>query len=972
MTNLINNEHDNFYFNNDSQCNYYTTQNLGNILLSDCTLNIIHINIRSTSKNLDELLLILEKFSIQFDVIVITETWLKSVNDWTDVEGYDAYHSIRENKNGGGVTILVNNDLCSENLTTLTCNNDCHESVGISLDTENDKFVIIGTYRPPSSLLNRFNTEYFEYLSRADSRRNLIILGDFNVDTLNVNRSLDVLTFIDNFKCEHLQSLINLPTRKTHHSETCLDHIYVNTINTCPSGVIELAVSDHHAVFCSIPYSSRNNNTNLKAIKFRDHSDRNIFKFREDLINKLNNFHNLEVLSIHDQFEIFNDILFKLYDKNFPIKTKNISNKRNQNPWITNALLNRINEKHRLFRLWKDNPDLFDVYKNYRNNLSNEIQRAKRTYFVNKFNNHENPKATWKSIGKILKPNIEKKKIKLSINNSEITDDKLISNTFNEYFSSVASKLASKIPHANTDPISYVNPLTNSFVFLETDYNEINKTIQSFPSKRSHKSDIPSFIYKQISDIISPIFASLINSSVASGVFPNFMKIARVIPLHKSGSKSDVSNYRPISTLPFLSKVYERIIHKRLLNFFLKYNVLYNDQYGFLPQHDSTQAILKFTDQCYSCLNKGHYLASVFLDFSKAFDTVVHSILCKKLEKYGIRGNMNKWFQSYLKDRTQFVEVNGVPSRPSTISCSVPQGSILGPLCFLIYINDMHKSSTLNMVHFADDSTAFTTSPDLQNLTLNINSQLENISNWLCANKLSLNVTKSSFTIFTNKPVGVIPTIKIRNLPIAHVKSTKFLGINLDNKLNFGTHISSVCSKISKSLAVIRKLSRIVPLKVLKTLYTSLTVPHVIYGIEVWGSSNKTQIKRLINILNKCLKLITGSTQHGVSNIYHHNKLLDFNDLYKYFCLVRMYKYFRLGQHSHFSEVYSKYEVSHLRPTRFRLNKNLNIPQSRLSICKKSFVSQSIGFWNNIPLNIKECPTLKLFKYNLRLFYLQS
>ena len=209
----------------------------------------------------------------------------------------------------------------------------------------------------------------------------------------------------------------------------------------------------------------------MKAIKFRDHSDRNIFKFRKDLINKLNNFHYLEVLSIHDQFETFHDILFKLYDKNFPIKTKNISNKRNQNPWITNALLNRINEKHRLFRLWKDNPELFDVYKNYRNYLSNEIQRAKRNYFVNKFNNHENPKAMWKSIGKVLKPNIEKKKIKLSINKSEITEDKLISNTFNEYFSSIASKLASKIPHVNNDPISYVNPLPNSFVFLETDYN---------------------------------------------------------------------------------------------------------------------------------------------------------------------------------------------------------------------------------------------------------------------------------------------------------------------------------------------------------------------------------------------------------------------------------------------------------------------------------------------------------------------
>ena len=855
MVNIINNEYENRYFNNDSQCNYYSIENLNTISLNDHALNLVHINIRSAPKNLDEFFIIMETLALQFDIIIITETWLKSENDWIDVPGYNAFHTTRNSRLGGGATILASTNLSAENVPNLTCNNECHESVGINIKIEEQNFTIIGTYRPPSSLLNEFNIEYFSFLSRVNTRHTLIVMGDFNVDTLCETPSLDVQTFNDNFKAEHLQSLINLPTRITHHSETCIDHIYINTIQSCSSGVIELAVSDHNAVFCSVPLTTSNSD-NWKSIKFREHTTVNIQNYKDELKNELNNFHNLEILSISDQFEIFNDILHRLYFKNFPIKIKTVSTKRNKNPWITNSLLNRIRTKHQLYKSSRNNPELSDTYKNYRKSLCCDIQRAKNGYYINKFEN-QNVKQTWKSIGRILNPNKDKKKIKLQNESDILTDDATISRAFNEYFSSVANKLASTIPTVNTDPMSYIEPIPNSFVYFDTDQLEVNRIIQSFPSKQSHMNAIPSFIYKNISDIISPTFAKLINSSVVAGIFPDFMKKARVIPIYKAGSKSEVSNYRPISTLPFLSKVYERIMHNRLLKFFLKHNVLYEDQHGFLPTKSTTDAILKFTDHCYSSLNKGQYLTSVFLDFSKAFDTVVHSILCRKLEKYGIRGTSNKWFQSYLKNRTQFVEINDVQSPLSSINCSVPQGSILGPLCFLIYINDMHKCTNLNMVHFADDSTAFAMGSDLQRLTLNINTQLENIYTWLCANKLSLNISKSSFSIYTNKRVDTLPIIKISNLPITYVNNVKFLGIHIDNNLNFAKHISNICSKVAKSLAIIKKLSRLVPRKVLKTLYNSLIIPHIIYGIEVWGGSNKSQLKRLINILNKCLKILT-------------------------------------------------------------------------------------------------------------------
>ena len=341
-------------------------------------------------------------------------------------------------------------------------------------------------------------------------------------------------------------------------------------------------------------------------------------------------------------------------------------------------------------------------------------------------------------------------------------------------FFSVADKLASKTPPVNLDPLYNVQSVPNSFVYFETSEVEICIILNSFPSKQSHIETIPSFIFKSITDLISPILANLINISVTSGYFPTFMKTARVVPIYKSGFRNNKTNYRPISTLPFLSKVYERLMHNRLMDFCVIYNVLYDDQYAFRHSRSTTDAILKFNDICYASLNNENYLISVFLDFSRAFDTVVHIILCGKLEKCGVRGGINRWFRSYLTGRSQYVDVNGECSAPVAVTYSVPQGSILGPLCFLIYINDMYCCTNLNIIHFADDGTAFSVNPSLDAVVGNINNELFKLDNWLCANKLSLNVVKSSYAIYTNKPVNSFPPIKIRNVPLTHVNRVKF------------------------------------------------------------------------------------------------------------------------------------------------------------------------------------------------------
>jgi len=442
------------------------------------------------------------------------------------------------------------------------------------------------------------------------------------------------------------------------------------------------------------------------------------------------------------------------------------------------------------------------------------------------------------------------------------------------------------------------------------------------------------------------------------------MKKSRTVPIHKTGAKLNKCNYRPISTLPFLSKVYERLINSRILKFLNKFNVLYENQFGFLKHRSTTDAILSFTDNCYNCLNNSEYMINICIDFSRAFDTVDHDILCQKLEYCGFRGTMNRWFRSYLEGRSQVVDINGSISRPSSIRCSVPQGSILGPLCFLIYINDMNRCADLNFIHFADDSTVFAAASSLPVLVDRVNAGLVGIDTWLCANRLSLNISKSFFSIFTNRPIDRLPQLTIRNQSLTHVKSMKFLGILIDDRLSFSQQITSVCSKVSRSLAVIRKLSRMVPICVLRNLYLSLVYPHVTYGVEVWGSSSKTGLTRLRSLLVGCVGLVGGDGAGG--DVFGRLGLLSYDQVYRYFTLIRLYKYVKLDFSDYFSSKFLNCAVNHGILTRFSINHNLNLPIISKSVYRNSFFVNAIKFWNNLPAHIKNSSSVHIFKKHLR------
>ncbi len=368
----------------------------------------------------------------------------------------------------------------------------------------------------------------------------------------------------------------------------------------------------------------------------------------------------------------------------------------------------------------------------------------------------------------------DSKDFELLINDLPVSDSDILCKNFNDHFTAVAPSLRSTIPHVDFNPMSYVKTVNNTFAWYDVNNVEVLNTINSFKSKMSPLDNIPNFMYKHVSNFISPVIAILINKSVREGVFPTIFKVARVIPLFKAGDRRCIVNYRPISLLHFLSKIIERLVHTRISKFLNKYNILYEDQYGFIKNKCTTDAILKFTDNCYSCFNNKNFLLSVFLDFSKAFDTIDQDILIRKLEYCGFRGFMLDWLKSYIFNRRQYVEINGHRSTTTTLNYGTGQGTILGPTLFLLYINDMHNCSNLNFIHFADDSSVFSSGDSIDSLCHNMNIELAKIDTWLCANKLSLNVAKSAYSIFSNRDFTSHPNICIRNANIKFVKGFYF------------------------------------------------------------------------------------------------------------------------------------------------------------------------------------------------------
>jgi hypothetical protein len=463
---------------------------------------------------------------------------------------------------------------------------------------------------------------------------------------------------------------------------------------------------------------------------------------------------------------------------------------------------------------------------------------------------------------------------------------------------------------------------------------------------------------------ISNPLTYIFNLSLTSGIVPCNLKLAKVIPIHKANDPAQFNNYRPISVLPAFSKLMEKIVYNRLISFINKHNILTNAQYGFRSNHSTYMALMDLIIKVTESINKKHHTMGVFLDLSKAFDTINHDILLTKLHHYGIRGTPLNWFESYLTNRKQYVQTHSVKSSLSSLSCGVPQGSILGPLLFLLYINDITQvSNKLSFIIFADDTNLFASHSNLHDLHTIINEELALLTTWFKTNKLSLNINKTNYMLFSLREAHSSNTkISIDNQYLQQVTSSKFLGVTVDEHLTWKTHINNIKIKVSRAAGILTKLKHILPKRTLITIYNSLVLSHLTYCNIVWGNTYNSRLKPLMTLQNKAIKAISfANYRDHVTPLYLDLRFLKLTHINTLQTAIFMFKlisdqlpvsfnhYFNLNNsvHSHFTRQTDHFHLPNSMTTNFAL---------------QSILYHGPHTWNSLPTAIHHSYKLPAFK----------
>ena len=499
----------------------------------------------------------------------------------------------------------------------------------------------------------------------------------------------------------------------------------------------------------------------------------------------------------------------------------------------------------------------------------------------------------------------------------------------------------------------------------------MNNALSKLKNKNSSGPDnISTNLLKSIMPSIMGPICHLFNLSFKTGYIPTILKTAKIVPIFKTGESDKFTNYRPISLLSSFSKLLEKVAGNQIMKYLNKFKLLYEHQYGFRAKHNTTQPLIHFLDKIYQALNKpeSEYTLGIFIDLTKAFDTCDIDILLKKLDHYGFRGLSNQWFENYLKGRKQFTSIKGVNSSLEDILCGVPQGSILGPILFLILINDLPNASKLFTILFADDTTLQYSSENLKSLYDYANSELLKIADWFKANKLTLNASKTKYILFRKKTkVLVCDSLKlfIENKEIDRIgagcknESFKFVGIHLDENLTWNHHLKAVKNKASSAVFALSNIRNLLPSNIKHTIYNSLFRSFVEYGIAAWGRNKSPEMKKISLLQKRAVRIIDNAKTASHSDpIFFKYKILKLNDLTDFNQATFMYKYTKNLLPSSFNDTFKKlgnFERS--------LNYQIDILNTGSLEYLPSYALLKI--WNNLPLDLKRSTSLGIFKKSL-------
>ena len=809
---------------------------------------------------------------------------------------------------------------------------------------------------------------------------------DHNLDLLKNHLHNNTQEFINiNYDCD-LFPVITKPTRITHTSATLIDNIFLDSLLTgnITNRIIVDDISDH---LPAVTILEGINHSPKKRVQItsRDTRLKQLKALKSDLTDKLSS---LELQgNVDTQFEMVHSTILHSLDKYCPIRNRLVhSAKIQKEPWLTSGLATSINKQRKLYqnsiRHDAKEKDIIK-YKNYQNMLTKLKRITKISYYQTKCHEYKNnTKKIWNLVNSCIGKSNDKSMVidLLKIGDLEVHDSKRIVNEFGQYFSKIGNVYADNSKSSKTNIIDYLKVIprnAKSLYLTPTTEVEIMNLISQLLNKKSSGYDnIDNVILKHIKECISPIMAKIFNLSMLEGKFPDQMKLAEVVPLHKSKETYLLNNYRPISLLITISKLLEKIMYARTYSFLQTTRQLYESQYGFRKGHSCEYAISELTSAILKNKEANRFTISLFLDLSKAFDSLKHDTLLKKMELYGVRGVALNWYTSYLSSRQLRAKCttgsgNSEVSQKYPVTYGTLQGSYLGPLLFLLFCNDLRLHLTyLSCIQFTDDTTLYTSGKKIRLLECEINHDLETISDWFKANKLTLNIDKTVCMIFPpNKTTVSNIHIKILDQVIPTCTQTKFLGLWLDSNLSWDKHLSVICSKMKQNLGLMQKCKNYLDNRTLRTMYYTHIHSHLSYSILVWGSTlRESNLKKLQKIQNACIKTIKPSMKltEGFRNlnIQTVHKLIDLELCKFFFKLINGLLPSKLTDCVLRDSRGQTLKKCHEYMTR---HKNLpNLPFANDTQYKNSFLTHSNKLYMNLPDPIKKAKTLSEFVQKIK------
>ena len=820
---------------------YSLNFNCEKLLSEECQsrLSSLNFNIRSIKTHFEEFEASLLCANLKPVIISFTETWLREEKEAElyRLKGYQKLIACNRSWGPrGGVGIML-----QEGIKFKVILKDTVREWLVVETTSPFNLIIIVTYRCEKKYSRN---EYCEWLLETlltlnKTHKDVVIMGDFNIDLLvETKHSRELLDIMKTFNLK-LVSPLDV-TREQGTSRTCLDHIY-SDLPIRHKSVIRSTITDHYFVwvefekpiFVEKPSRTYRNFGNLTK-------NDNMCKFLFLLNHRLSNF-DWDSIGLNEGFQEIINCLNSVIDRYAPLKPMRF----NRQSWIDNKVKREITKREKFHREWTRDPSNVvkkTKYIRQRNATKTLIRCKKKGHVQKSFDDCKDMKRFHQQLNTIIGKN--QTPVLPHFNENQNIE------AFNEYFTQVGPRMEKTI---QPQPYQSIIETQEQSMFLgPVNQVEVERTICNLLNKTSTGSDgISNKVIKLASPAVVPCLIKLFNRCLKAEYFPLVLKVAKVIPIYKQGDSNEFENYRPIALLPPIAKVFERLLYDKMMSYIQKYKLINAKQFGFRRKHKTVDAIASVIEEIRSFLDKKIPSCCVFFDLKKAFDTINHTILLEKLDNYGFRGPIKNLLRSYLSNRTQYVQVGAQISSPLDTECGVPQGSVLGPLLFILYVNDLPLCAESNFTLFADDTTVLEKIPSFDLTT--IIGTIENVDSWMKENKLKCNVDKSKAVVFGNNLPSEL-SFGVHNILIK--PQLKYLGVVIDEKLTFSDHCAKVKNRLLFCNYTVLRARNFLTRSQLLSYYKTHVNPIVQYGVLIYGCTSYSNLDPVLKIQKRIVRSI--------------------------------------------------------------------------------------------------------------------